>query len=245
MSHLAAGDRVLSIERCDLCVVDEPWPFAVRERAAIASNWQRRQAQNPAMFNGRIYIMLRHHIARGTLHGAFAATDFASYVFWRDSGHADASVRDGFGSAILRSSERHVLLGHAGAHTLNAGRCYLPGGFIDARDVRGDGTIDIDASIARELTEETGIGWDELDRRPGYWLSMCGPLVSIAVELKIDQPAVALRQRILHHAAREAHPELADVSIVASANAAADPKIMLYSRQLVVHLLDGDPPPHR
>jgi len=59
MSHLAAADRVLRVERCDLRVVDEPWPFAVRERAAIASNWQRRQAQNPAMFNEFLTAFLR------------------------------------------------------------------------------------------------------------------------------------------------------------------------------------------
>ena len=202
-------------------------------------HWQQRQKQNPALFNGRIFILLRHHVADSQLIGEYAPTDFASYLYWREHDYCDASVRDGFGSAILRSAEGDILLGCAGAHTINAGRAYLPGGFVDARDVRADGTVDIDASVAREVLEETGILWSEFERRSGYWLSLSGPLLSIGIELVHADQSETLRRRITDHNAREERPEIAEILILRNAAAAADQRIMPYSRQVAEKFLAG------
>src|SRR6202040_1822717 len=56
-----------------------------------------------------------------------------------------------------------------------------------------------DASIARELEEETGLGPAELKRRRGYIVTFAGALVSIAIEWQSALPADALRQPLLDH----------------------------------------------
>ena len=43
-----------------------------------------------------------------------------------------------------------------------------PGGFLDQRDVTPSGHIIIDASIRRELEEETGVAESDVERVPGY-----------------------------------------------------------------------------
>ena len=49
--------------------------------------------------------------------------------------------------------------------------------------------IDIDASIAREIGEETGLDAAALTRVPGYRVTLAGPLVSIAAEFCSDRRA--------------------------------------------------------
>ena len=208
-------DGTVRIARCELGVAPQPWPFEDRCAAEIAAHWQRAVAERPKLFNGTVYLLREGTLEGATYKGTFVRTDFKSFLYWRESGYRDASVRDGFGSAVIRSAEGHVLLGRQTSGNVNAGLAYPPGGFIDARDVHA-GAIDIEASVARELTEETGLEAAELERVPGYLLTRAGPLVSIGIEWKSPLPAATLRARILASLQRQTVPELADIVIVRS-----------------------------
>ena len=105
-------------------------------------------------------------------------------------------------------------MGQQGPGQLNSGRIYPPGGLIDGDDVR-EGAIDIDASIARELGEETGLGAADLQRVPGYLLAFTGLKIAIAIEWRSALPAAELRERILGFVRNQPEPELADIVIVA------------------------------
>jgi hypothetical protein len=59
-----------------------------------------------------------------------------------------------------------VLLGRQSEGNLNSELAYPPRGLIDASDTVA-GTMDIDASIAPELEEETRLTPAKLERRPG------------------------------------------------------------------------------
>ena len=107
-----------------------------------------------------------------------------------------------------------MLLGRQGPGQLNSGRVYPPSGLIDGDDLR-DGAIDIDASIARELAEETGLAPGALARvarlhrcrsADGRSRSPSNGAVALAAE--------ALRQRILDFIDADAEPELDDIVIV-------------------------------
>jgi 8-oxo-dGTP pyrophosphatase MutT (NUDIX family) len=233
-----SDDRSVRIGRCELSVDPQPWPFAERCRAEIAGYWQRAVAERPKLFDGTVF-MLREGVLDGEMfRGTFLRTDFKSFLYWRDNGYADASVRDSFGSAVIRSGEGHVLLGRQTSGNVNAGLAYPPGGFIDARDVR-DAAIDIEASIARELIEETGLDPVGLARVPGYLLTHAGPLVSIGVEWKSPLPAEALRARILAHVEQQSVPELADVVIVRSADEIDEDMMPRYAKVLLRQLLSA------
>jgi ADP-ribose pyrophosphatase YjhB (NUDIX family) len=230
------GDSSVRIARCELSVGPEPWPFTRHRRAEIAVHWQRARAEHPKLFDGTVYMLGEGALEGGTFRGRLVRTDFKSYLFWRDSGYVDGSVADSFGSAVIRSAEGHLLLGRQTSGNLNAGLAYPPGGFIDARDVT-EGAIDIEASIARELVEETGLDPAGLARMPGYLLTRAGPLVSIAIEWLSPLPAEALRERILAHVRRQAVPELADVVIVRAADEIDEDTMPRYARVLLRMLL--------
>lgn len=215
----AEKGTIAAVARCDLRVTDEPWSFLEGSGPAIAALWATRRAENPLLFDGVIHLMTRHTLADGVFGGVFQKTDFKSYLFWRERGFPaplcpEPRPSDCFGSALIRSAEGFVLLGRQRAGNLNGGLAYPPGGFIDARDVRGDGSIDIDASIWREIGEETGLGGAELSRVPGYRVVFAGPLAAIAVEYRSPLPAEALRRRVLAHIAADPRPELDDAVIV-------------------------------
>lgn len=226
----------IRIARCALAVSDEPWPFAQHRGKDISAHWKRSLSERPKLFDGTVYMLRGYALDAGTFNGTFLRTDFKSFLYWRECGYADADVRDGFGSSVIRSCDGHVLLGLQTSGNVNGGLAYPPGGFIDARDVLGT-AVDIEASIVRELGEETGLEPGSLVRVPGYVLTLAGPFVSIAIEWRSALPADALRMRILDHIQRQPAPELADVVIVRTRDEIDDRTMPVYARTMLRHLL--------
>jgi 8-oxo-dGTP pyrophosphatase MutT (NUDIX family) len=203
------------ISRCALAVEARRWDYALRHKVAIAAHWQKARITRPKLFDGTIYLMSNYSLDESALAGALFPVDFKSFLYWREQGFPECGVRDAFGASVIRSREGYVLLGRQSEGNLNAGLAYPPCGMIDGDDVRG-GAIDIDANIARELNEETGLAADELTRMPGFVVLSLPPLLAIAIEWRSSLPADALRERILEHVRSEPEPELADVVIVRS-----------------------------
>ena len=201
---------------CVLRATDWEWPLAEAHAADIEADWQRRHAQIPTMFNGVAYLTCSHTLEGGAFGATLFKSDFRTLLYWRARPDAAReAVRETFGSSLIRSAEGYLLMGQQGPGQLNSGRIYPPGGLIDGDDVRG-GAIDIDASIARELGEETGLGVAELQRVPGYLLVFNGLKIAIAIEWRSALPAAALRERIQAFVRSQAEPELADIVTVAS-----------------------------
>jgi hypothetical protein len=223
MKRVAAGGVEWSVRRVADCVLRADaydWPFAKGEAAAIDAHWSRRKAEQPGFFNGRVLMMTAASMQTSSDGSQFSATlfeaDFKSFLYWRETGHRDRTVRDAFGSALILSAEGYILLGRQHAGNINGGLAYPPGGFIDRRDIGSDGTIDIVASTAREVAEETGLDEGDLDPRGGLWLTTGGIQVSMAKEFRSPLEADALRARILERLAADPDPELADICIVRS-----------------------------
>jgi hypothetical protein len=152
----------------------------------------------------------------GCFTGELLKTDFASFLYWREHDYPDHSVRDCFGSALLRSSDGRIILGRQSPGHINSGLTYLPGGFIDHRDVATDGTVDIGASVAREIAEELGLPEGTFGAVPGAYLTFDGQLLSIAIEHVSKYDAAALMLRAATFIASETDSELEAVIAVAS-----------------------------
>ena len=233
------SDCVFHVASCRLFVGARTWDWASENRDAIDAHWQRRHCENPAIFNGIIHLMVRSSVRDGVFEAEFLRSDFKSYLYWREMGFPDAGVRDGFGSALIRSREGHVLLGRQSAGNINAGIAYLPGGFIDARDVDAAGSIAIAASVMRELLEETGLGAECVDLRPGVHITHYGALTSLALEVLSPLDAISLRSSLLDFIAGDAKSELDDIVIVrciADLEGSAAP-VHAYARQLLTTVL--------
>jgi 8-oxo-dGTP pyrophosphatase MutT (NUDIX family) len=204
---------VVRLARAKLRFAPRPWPFAKERRAEIDAHFAGLSRDNPHAFNGRVLMLHTFAIEDAVLHGAYYETDFASFIAWRDWGWPDESVRNCFGQAALRAADGPFLLGVMGGHTMNAGRIYFPSGTPDPKDIVGD-EVDLDGSVLRELTEETGLTLADVSLAQGWHAVLAGPRLAMLKPVRSPLSADELRARILAHMAGEAHPELADVRIV-------------------------------
>ncbi len=232
-------DTVGRIVSCDLRLGNRTWLYAEQNADAIDRNWTAALENNPNYFNGIIHLIdvmesSDHHVGARLLR-----TDFKSYLFWRMNGWQEAGVLDGFGSALLRSSEGDILLGRQRPGHVNAGLTYLPGGFIDARDVRDDGSVDLAGSITRELAEETGLGAGELKTETGYFLTQTGPHVSFAAPITSALSTHDLKERIEDHIRAGAAPELAGIVVIKQLCDLDGLAMAHYARVLVTALLSA------
>lgn len=227
------GGNVRRVMHCDLSVTDTPWPYAQAHADEIDALWAVQQRANPVFFNGPIHLMHAHELRGDTFVGRFLRSDFKTYLFLRDRGYADPGIRDTFGSGLLRSADGAYILGRQSPGHVNSGLTYLPGGFIDGRDVAADGTIDIRTAVAREVGEEMGFPPGTFEELPGAILTFAGPLISIAIEMVSQLPAAELQARARAHIATETDPELEDIVVVSGPGDLAGLAMTDYARILL------------
>lgn len=204
---------ITPLSRLDLRFEPTPWPFADERRAEIDAHFAKLRAAKPEMWNGRVLLLRRGEIANGVLSGAYSEVDFASFIAWRDWGFPDTSARNCFAMAALRSSDGAFLLGVMGAHTANAGRIYFASGTPDPEDVVGD-AVDLEGSVMRELSEETGIEASEVSVDPGWTAVLHGQRIALMKIVEANASADELVKRIRSFLESQKQPELADIHIV-------------------------------
>lgn len=208
---------LFSIERLELSFAPKPWAFAEERKEEIAAFFAEFKRQKPAVWNGRVLLMHRYEVSDSIFRGEYFETDYASFLAWRRGNNPPADVHDCFGAGAVVSADNAVLLGVMGEHTANAGRIYFPAGTPDPSDVV-DGTVNLDASIARELKEETGCDVNEFTIEPGWTTVIDGGLIVQIRILRSKDTAGTLRARMLAHLSSEKRPELSDIRIVRGKN---------------------------
>jgi hypothetical protein len=160
-----------------------------------------------------VLVLYRQVVGDGVFRGGYLETDYASFIAWRRWGTMGAGVHDCFSAAAIVSSEGAVLLGEMGAHTANAGAIYFPCGTPDPSDIVG-GRVDLAASVARELKEETGFDIGEFKAEPGWTTVVDRQLIVQIKTLRSTLGAAQLRARMLAYLASEKQPELSGIHIV-------------------------------
>jgi 8-oxo-dGTP pyrophosphatase MutT (NUDIX family) len=207
--------RVVRIERLDLAFAPRPWRFAQSRRAEIDAHFAKRKAERPSLWNGKVLVLYEHAVEGSVFRGSYLETDYASFISWLDWGYPQAGARDSFSQGALRSADGAFLLGVMGQHTANAGKIYFPAGTPDLSDVKGS-TVDLTASVWREVEEETGLTAADLDGEPGWHTVFAGQQIAHLKIMQAREDAVTLRARILAFLARQNPPELSDIRIVRS-----------------------------
>jgi hypothetical protein len=225
--------EVVPVSRLELIYAPQPWAFAEEHRAEIDAHFDRLRAERPSLWNGQVLMMHRHRLDGDALVGAFLATDFASFLTWRDWGFPEAGVTNCFSMGALRASDGAWIMGVMGSHTSAAGKIYFPAGTPDPADVV-DSTVDLAGSVIREVAEETGLGRDDFTAESGWHCVVDGARIALMKVLQAKESAEALRQRILDYLAREDAPELADVRIVRS-RGGFDPMMPRFVTTFVEH----------
>lgn len=229
----------MRIAHADLRAGGFVWHWAQERQDAIDRHWQEESRRNANYFNGTIYLIdvLAIDEQSASVTARFLKTDFKSYLYWRDLGYPDADVLDGFGSGLILAQDGAVILGRQQPGNINSGLAYLPGGFIDGRDVTAEGNIDIAASVRREIREETGLSENELTPGTGLLLTLHKAHVSFAITFRSHLEAGDLQAKIASHIACEANPELADAVVVRDRSDMRGLEMPGYARVLLSALL--------
>lgn len=226
--------HVVPVAQLDLAFQPQPWPFAQQRRPEIDAHFAALQRDNPTLWNGRVLMLHSHGLAGDVFRGAYLETDFASLLAWRDWGFPDSRIRNNFAVPAVRSADGAFLLGVMGAHTANAGRVYFPCGTPDPDDVQGD-KVDLDASLRRELQEETGLDPAELDLLQGWYTVFDGPRIAQVRILQARASAAELQARVLAFLESQTSPELADIRMVGGP-AELDPRMPSYATAFLRHV---------
>jgi hypothetical protein len=229
------GVKVVS--RCVLTAVEGAWPFAGEHAEAIEAHWQAAAAANPAYFNGVVHLIRDSRTDGSAFHGSLIRTDFKSYLYWRSLGFPEAGVLDGFGSALIRSSDGQFMLVLQRAGNVNHGFAYLPSGFIDERDVHSDGTIDIVRSVEREIEEEIGEIGTSLQREDGIVVTRSGAQLCFAVPFYLPKTTQEFVSGVERHNANSEEPELESVVPVGALEDIENLTMLPYARLLLEALL--------
>jgi 8-oxo-dGTP pyrophosphatase MutT (NUDIX family) len=213
---MTASVVIHRVSQLDLSFGGFVWPFEQTRRAEIDAHFAERKADKPELWNGRVLLGRNPVFSDGRLCAQYFETDFAAFLAWRDWGFPDKDVFNGFGMGALRASDGAFALGEMGQHTANAGRVYFAGGTPDPNDLRG-ARVDIAASVAREVEEETGLTPSDYRAAPAWDCVVTGASVAMMRVLDVDLPGEALRDRIEANLAAQTAPELAAIHLVRDA----------------------------
>lgn len=206
---------LIPLRAADLVLEQRAWEWADAEQDAIAAHWAALSVRNATLFDGRVLISWRFDIADGILSGACLETDFSKFLAWRDFGFPDQTKTNIFAMAALRAADGAYLLGVMGEHTSNPGRIYFPAGTPDPEDVV-DGRVDLAGSVVRELTEETGLGMDDVTIGEGFTAIQRGRRLAVMRDVIAAGSADDVRARVRDNLARMEEDELSDLFIVRS-----------------------------
>lgn len=206
---------VIKIDRLELTFAPHSWPFADARQTEIMAHFAERQRKNPAMWNGRVLMLHDYAVEPPVFRGTFTDVDYASFLAWQDWGRPEAGFRDCFAQGAVRSSDGAFLLGEMSKHTAHPGWIYFPSGIPDKSDIVGD-RVDLEASIWRELEEETGLTASDVTAEPGWYTVLNGPQFAHIKILQAREDATTLRARIVQMLSRQDNPELNDIRIVRS-----------------------------
>jgi 8-oxo-dGTP pyrophosphatase MutT (NUDIX family) len=229
--------RILPAPRFRLRLLDEAWSFADENAVEIDRHWEAETARNPHLFNGKVLLAIRSGFdAEGVFFGDHVAVDFKAFLAWRDWGFDSGRGRNIFGSTLLRPADGGFIMGRMGPNTANAGKVYPPSGTLDLGDVAPDGSIDIEASLCRELREETGLLAADLRQGDTHIIIEEQARICVARVMHSPKTAAGLMDEIHVNIAADPDPELAHMVHVRRGMALPDDVYLPYVQAIIREL---------
>ena len=223
--------RLERLSGLDLRMGAGPWAFANAERQRIDAHWRKLVVANPKLWNGEVLICTSAEVSDGVLSARFAATDYASFVAWRDWGWPDRGVRNCFGVPAAVSADGALVFGVMAPFTLNGGMAYPPSGSLEMRDVGPDGTVDIRGSIRTELAEETGL--DAAVARSGALLAIFeGQRLAVVEVLAFPNPFSEMEDIFHRHTSGDPDAELSAIEAIRAVSQ-IDSRMPEYAHEII------------
>ena len=230
--------EVRYLRDCEVYLQDGNWAFAREHTAQIRAHWAEASANNPAIYEGEVFVLPNWEIDGDILKGQLIATSFSSYYFWRGLKDRHQITSEAFATALVMPADGGVLVARAASGSLNGGHFVMPGGLLDKADLGADGRMQFAHTAARELREETGLGEQHIEAMEGYVLANHNPFLAVGRVFRSHLSANQLLAHVQAFLDGETKPEIAEPRIIRSrAELDALPSLD-YARALVGAVLD-------
>ncbi|UDL89809.1 hypothetical protein LGH82_33040 [Mesorhizobium sp. PAMC28654] len=162
MSFDLPRNVIFPVDAIDVRLDPFPHPFALANEQAIAENWQREIAANPALFDGTVVLLSELAYRGNRLVGRCHAVNYSTFMLWRKR-RGNSGAEHAYAHAMLVAGDNALVAIRMAAHTVNAGRVYFAAGSFEPIDFR-DGLVDVDFNMIREVREETGLDLTDAER---------------------------------------------------------------------------------
>jgi hypothetical protein len=212
---------VFDIQRAEIKVLPGEHPFYLAERDAIATNWERESAANPALFNGQMLLQHRIGLDKDSLSSEGHVISYATFLWWRRQTERRGGIHL-YAYPVLETSDGALVAIRMGDHTANAGSVYFACGSFEPIDVV-DGWCDPDRNMRREVLEETGLDLNDAHPGEGYHVAHFRRAVTLFRIFRFDLTADELVSRIERHMEIAEDKEIAAAVAVRSADHSAHP----------------------
>jgi 8-oxo-dGTP pyrophosphatase MutT (NUDIX family) len=207
---------VFPISSHRLRVVEGPHPWVSANEAAIAANWEREVAANPALFNGRMVLQHTLSFSAGHIEGRAHMVPFAAFLYWRRAGRA-AGAHHLFAMPMICTADGALMAIRMAETTANPGRVYSPAGSLDASDVV-NGFCDLEGNMRRETLEETGLVLDDMQANPVWRALHVTNGVAVFRVFRSHLTEAEMRKQVMLHVADDPQPEISELVAIRSAD---------------------------
>lgn len=206
---------IVPVDAVDVRLDPAPHPFALDNAEAIAENWQREIAANPALFDGTMVLLSQLAWRDNRLIGRCHAVNYSTFMLWRRR-RESSGAEHAFAHAMLVAGDNALVAIRMAPHTVNAGRVYFAAGSFEPIDFR-DGLVDVDFNMIREVREETGLDLSGARRGERYHALSANSGTVIFRRYHETAPADVLAERIRAFVATETEPEIEGPVIIRDA----------------------------
>ncbi len=215
MSFDLPRNVILPVDGIEVRLDDGPHPFERDNGVAIAENWRRETAANPALFDGTVVLLSELAYCGRRLVGRCHAVNFSTFMLWRKQ-REGSGAEHAYAHAMLVAGDNALVAIRMGGHTVNAGRVYFAAGSFELEDFR-DGKVDVDFNMHREVEEETGLDIHQASPARRYYLLSTESGTVIFRRYRMPMTANAMVAAINAHVAAQANPEIAAPVVIHSA----------------------------
>ncbi|RWO80267.1 MAG: hypothetical protein EOS18_13885 [Mesorhizobium sp.] len=238
MSFDLPRNIILPVDAVDVRLDPGPHPFERDNAQAIAENWRRETAANPALFDGTVVLLSALGYRDNSLVGRCHAVRYSTFMLWRGNRQV-AGAEHAYAHAMLVAGDNALVAIRMASHTVNAGRVYFAAGSFEPTDFR-DGLVDVDFNMIREVREETGLDLAGAARGRRYYALSTATGTVIFRRYREAASADEIAQRISAFVATEAEPEIDGPVIIRSADDLPD-GLMPHMKPLIEwHFADKD-----
>ncbi|MER9297653.1 hypothetical protein NKI38_14340 [Mesorhizobium sp. M0621] len=206
MSFDLPRNVILPVDAIDVRLDPDPHPFALNNAEAIAENWQREIAANPALFDGMVVLLSQLAYRENRLAGRCHAVNYSTFMLWRKR-RENSGAEHAYAHAMLVAGDNALVAIRMGPHTANAGRVYFAAGSFEPLDFR-DGLVDVDFNMIREVREETGLDLSGAERGKRWHALSTNSGTVIFRRYHATAPADEIARRISAFVATETEPEI-------------------------------------